>query len=174
MNDEIAATGTQSDRPELVITREFNAPRDVVWKSWTDPEHLKIWWGPKAFKMLVCNVDLRPGGLFHYCMQSPQGGEMWGKFVYREIAEPERLVFVNSFSDKDGGTTRNPWMPTWPLEVLNKLTLTEKETRTILSLRGSPINATDEELKAFAAGAESMQKGFAGTFAQLDEYFAMM
>jgi uncharacterized protein YndB with AHSA1/START domain len=174
MNDNIAATGAQSAGPEIVITREFNAPRDLVWKSWTDPEHLKNWWGPKAFKMLVCNVDLRPGGLFHYCMQSPQAAEMWGKFVYREIAEPERLVFVNSFSDKDAGTTRNPWMPTGPLEVLNQLALAEKEARTMLSLRGSPINATDEELKAFAAGAESMQKGFAGTFAQLDEYLAKM
>ena len=174
MSDKVNAIGTKPAGPELVITREFTAPRDLVWRSWTDPEHLKNWWGPKAFKMLACNVDLRPGGLFHYCMQSPQGGEMWGKFVYREIAEPERLVFVNSFSDKDAGTTRNPWMPTWPLEVLNKLTLAEKETRTTLTLRGSPINATDEELRAFAAGAESMQKGFAGTFAQLDEYLGKM
>ena len=90
-----------------VIGRVFDAPRELVFKAWTDPADLKRWWGPKGFTWVGCKTDLRPGGLFHYCMRSPHGHEMWGKFVYREIVAPEQLIFVNSFSDQDGRTTRH-------------------------------------------------------------------
>jgi len=159
---------------EFVITRVFDAPRDLVFKVCTEPEHLKHWWGPKGFTWVSCIVDLRPGGLFHYCMRSPDGHEMWGKFVYREIIPPERLVFVNSFSDQDGKTTRAPWNPTWPLEVLNNMTFTEQDGKTIVEMRGRPINATEEERKTFEAGFESMQQGFKGTLDQLAEYLAKL
>ncbi len=80
MSDGTSAASEKQTGPELVITRVFDAPRELIWKSWTDPDHLKNWWGPKAFTMLVCNVTLRPdGGVFHYCMKSPQGAEMWGQ-----------------------------------------------------------------------------------------------
>jgi uncharacterized protein YndB with AHSA1/START domain len=97
---------------------------------------------------------------------------MWGKFVYREIAAPERMVFVNSFSDAKGGTTRAPFAATWPLEVLNTLLIAESGGRTTLALRGAPLNATDQERATFAAAQKSMQQGFAGTFEQLDAYLA--
>src|SRR5580658_7655367 len=158
--------------PALVITRVFDAPRSLVWRAWTEPEGLARWWGPKGFTMLKATLDLRPGGLFHCGMRSPDGQEMWGKFVCREIAAPERMVFVNSFSDETGGTTRAPFAATWPLEVLNTLTLAESGGRTTLTLRGAPVNATDEERATFAAARKSMQQGFAGTFEQLDAYLA--
>ena len=166
MNDHAPA------EPEFVITRDFHAPRELVWKAWTEPDRLMQWWGPKGFTMLACKLDLRPGGLFHYGMQAANGFEMWGKFVYREILAPERLVFVVSFSDKQGGTTRHFASATWPLEVLNTLTLTEHTGNTTVALKGGPINATEEERKTFAAGFESMQKGFTGTFDQLAAYLA--
>jgi len=97
---------------------------------------------------------------------------MWGKFVYREITPPERLVFTNSFSDPHGNTVRAPWSATWPLEVLNTLTFTEHEGKTTLTLRGGPINATPAEVEEFAAMAASMQQGFGGTFDKLDQYLA--
>src|SRR5579862_7545096 len=103
----------------FVITRVFDAPRELVWQVWTDPKHLTNWWGPKGLTMTACKVDLRPGGLFHYGMKTPDGHEMWGKFVYRQIIPPERLVLVVSFSDEQGGITRHPMSATWPLEVLN-------------------------------------------------------
>jgi uncharacterized protein YndB with AHSA1/START domain len=158
--------------PALVITWVFDAPRGLVWKAWTEPERLARWWGPKGFTMLKAMLDLRPGGLFHYGMRSPDGQEMWGKFVYREIAAPERMVFVNSFSDEKGGTTRAPFAATWPLDVLNTLTLAESGGKTTLTLRGAPLNATDEERATFAAAGKSMEQGFAGTFEQLDTYLA--
>lgn len=157
---------------ELVITRTFNAPRDLVFKVWTEAEHLKHWWGPTGFELGVSKLDLRPGGIFHYSMKSSDGHEMWGKFVYHEIAAPEKLVYVNSFSDPEGNTVRAPFSQTWPLEILNTLTFTENEGKTTVTLRGGPINATEEEMKMFDSMHESMQQGFAGTFGQLDEYLA--
>lgn len=157
---------------DFVITREFDAPRDLVFKAWTEPERLAQWWGPKGFTMISTKIDLRPGGFFHYGMKSPDGQEMWGKFVYREIVPPERMVFVISFSDEGGGVTRHPFSATWPLEVINTLTFSEHDGKTTLTLRGGPINATEDERATFKAGHASMQQGFKGTFDQLAEYLA--
>jgi uncharacterized protein YndB with AHSA1/START domain len=159
-----------SGGPWFIFTRVFDAPRELVFKAWTERERLREWWGPKGFAIEPGKLELRPGGAFHYRMRAPDGREIWGRFVYREIGPPERIVFVNSFSDADGGLTRNPWMPTWPLEVLNVLTLTERDGTTTLTLNGHPINATDEERTTFEAGLAAMQNGFAGTFDQLAAY----
>ncbi len=165
------ADGTAAG-PQLALTRDFDAPRDLVWKAWTEPERLARWWGPAGSEIGVRSLDLRPGGVFHYGMRAPDGSEMWGRFVYREIEPPQRLVFVSSFSDETGGVTRNPWTAVWPLEVLNALTLAEHGGRTTLTLRGGPINATEEEMQAFAAGAAGMRQGFDGTFGRLERYLA--
>jgi uncharacterized protein YndB with AHSA1/START domain len=156
----------------FVIERVFDAPRDLVWKVYTDPEHLKHWWGPKGLTMLSCKVDLRPGGMFHYGMRTPDGHDMWGKFVYREIDPPKKLVFVVSFSDSQGGITRHPMSPAWPLEVLNTTTLVEEDGKTRMTMHGIPINATAEERRTFKEGHGSMQQGFKGTLDQLDAYLA--
>jgi uncharacterized protein YndB with AHSA1/START domain len=155
---------------QLVITRVFDAPRELVFKVWTEAEHLKHWWGPKGFSINVSKLELRPGGIFHYSMRTNDGHEMWGKFVYKEIAAPEKLVFINSFSDKEGNTVRAPFSQTFPLEIMNIITFSEHEGKTTLTLRGGPINANEDELKFFADMHESMQQGFAGTFDQLAEY----
>lgn len=123
------------------ISREFNAPRELVFKAWTEAGRLAEWWGPKDFKIRVFKLDLRPRGIFHYSMTIPNGDEWWGRFVYREIVPPERLVFVNSFSGAEGGVTRAPFSPTFPLEVLSTITFTEHDGRTTLTLRGVPLNA---------------------------------
>ena len=157
---------------EFVITRVFNAPRNAVWKAWTEAEHLKQWWGPVGFSMIACTVDLRPGGLFHYGMKAPNGFEMWGKFVYREIVAPTRLVFTNAFSDKEGNTLRHFGSATWPLEVLNTATFTEQGGKTTVTLAGGPINSTDIERATFQSAFASMEQGFGGTFDQLADYLA--
>ena len=157
---------------DFVITRVLDAPRELVFKAWTQPERMREWWGPKGFSMLSLKLDLRPGGTLHYGMRAPNGSEMWGKFVYREIAAPERIVFVNSFSDEKGGLTRHPLSPSWPREILTTLTFTEHEGKTTLRLQGRPMNATEEERKVFEAGFTSMQQGFGGTLDQLAAYLA--
>ncbi len=91
-----AATFTIPSDRVLVITRVFDAPRDLVFKAWTEPERLMRWWGPKGFTTPFCKVDLRPGGVFHYCLRSPEGRDVWGKGVYREIVEPERIIYTDT------------------------------------------------------------------------------
>ncbi len=86
-----------SDR-ELVITRVFDAPRELVFKAWTDPEHVANWWGPHGFTVTSIEMDVRPGGKWRKCMRSPAGKEYWRHGVYQEVVEPERLVFTY-FSD---------------------------------------------------------------------------
>jgi uncharacterized protein YndB with AHSA1/START domain len=156
----------------FVIARVFDAPRELVWKAWTEPEPMAKWWGPRGFTMLANKMDLRPGGIYHYCMRSPDGYEMWGKFVYREIVATEQLVFIVSFSDKDGNTLRHAASATWPLEVLNTLTFSEHQGKTTPTMKGIPVNPTEEERKTFEQGHKSMQHGFKGTLDQLDEYLS--
>lgn len=160
--------------PALTLTRVFNAPRAIVFKAWTEAERLAQWWGPKGFDFVVATMDLRPGGAFHYCMRGPNGMEMWGKLVYEEVVAPERLVFINSFSDKDGRLTRHPMSATWPLEIHNTLILTEQEGKTTLTLSGGPVNATEAERQTYEAGRNGLQQGMAGSFAQLDAYLASL
>jgi uncharacterized protein YndB with AHSA1/START domain len=157
---------------ELVITRSFNAPRDLVFKVWSEAEHLKNWWGPIGLKLSVAKLDFRPGGIFHYNMQSPDGIVMWGKFVYHDIVSPEKIEFVNSFSDAEGNIVRPPFSDTFPLEIHNLLTFTEIEGKTMITLRGGPINVSEEELDFFKGMFESMKQGFGGTFDQLEDYLA--
>lgn len=164
-------TGTAAEHP-FVITQTVNAPRDLVWKAWTERERLMQWFGPKGFKMTIAKLDFRPGGTFHYCLQTPDGQEMWGKFSHREIAASERIVLVNSFSDEAGGTTRHPVSPTWPLEMLSTTTLSEEGSKTKLTMGWSPLNPTDEERKTFASSHDGMKQGWTGTFDQLAEYLA--
>jgi uncharacterized protein YndB with AHSA1/START domain len=153
------------------ISRVFDAPRDRVWKSWTEAERLKQWWGPKGFVVTHCKVDLRPGGTMHYCLRTPDGKEMWGKFAYREIVKPERLVFVNSFSDPKGGVTRHPGHASWPLEMLSTVTFEAQGGRTKVTVQWVPLDtSTDLERKTFDEGRDGMKQGWGGTFDQFADY----
>ena len=156
---------------EFVISRVFDAPRDLVWRAFTDPERMKHWWGPKGATILNCKMDLRPGGIFHYRMRY-MNHDMWGKMVYREIDPPKRIVFINSFSDEQGNVTRHPMAPTWPMEMLSTITFDEQGGKTTFTARWVPLNPTDEERKTFDAGFGSMQQGWTGTLDQLTEYLA--
>ena len=156
----------------FVISRDFDVPRDLMWRAWTERTRLMQWFGPKGFTMPAARLELRPGGVFHYCLCAPDGKEMWGKFVYREIVEPERLVLVSSFSDENGGTTRHPFSETWPLETLSQFALAERGGRTTVTVEWLPINATEAELKTFDSGREGMKQGWSGTFDQLAAYLA--
>ena len=154
----------------FVISREFDAPRQRVWQAWTAVERLKQWFSPKGFTVIAAKMDFRPGGSYHYGMRTPTGQEMWGKWVFREIKAPERLVLVNSFSDAAGGMTRHPMSPTWPREMLSTSTFSEKNGKTTLTLEWLPVNATPEEIATFEAGREGMKMGWTGTMEQLIDY----
>lgn len=98
----------------LVLEREFNAPPELVFKMFKDPEHLKHWWGPRGWELPVCKVDFRPGGIWHYCMKCVDknqgefyGMESWGKAIYQEIVEPKKVVYTDYFSDAEGNNNES-------------------------------------------------------------------
>lgn len=155
----------------FVISRVFDAPRELVWKCFTDAERMKHWWGPKGFKVIASKMDLRPGGTYHYGMKTPNGQAMWGKFVYREIVPQERLVFINSFSDETGGVTRHPGHEKWPLLMLSTFTFENAPGgKTMFTVRWETHNATEEEQQTFDSMYDSMTQGWRGTMEQLEAY----
>lgn len=105
----------------LTITRIFDAPRELVWKAWTDPKHFIQWWGPKNFTTPTCKIDLHVGGKLFYCMRSPEGQDIWGIGVYKEINPPEKIVFSDSFADAEGNIVSAQYYgmsPDVPLEMM--------------------------------------------------------
>lgn len=159
---------------EFILVRKFDAPRELVWQALTEPERLKQWFTPKGFTMPKCAMDLRPGGTFHYCMRTPDGHEMWGRWIIREVVAPEKLVVIVSFSDANGGVTRHPMSATWPLETLSTTTLEEQAGQTWMKIRWESYKATDEERKTFDNGHDSMRQGWGGTMDQLDAYLRFL
>lgn len=157
---------------QFEIKHTFNAPRELVFKAFTEVEHLKNWWGPKGWLFEVSKFDLRPEGIFQYSQKSPDGNIMWVKFVYIEINSPEKLVYTNCFTDENGNTIRAPFHDNWPLEILNTLSFTEHEGKTTLSMIVEPVSPTEEEVQTFEASHEIFQEGFGGTFNQLADYLS--
>lgn len=138
---------------ELVITRIFDAPRQKVWKAWTDPDELRKWWGPKDFSAPHIRNDLRVGGKYVFCMRSPEGKDYWSTGVYRELVPPKRIVCTDSFADENGNVvpaTHYGMSPDIPLEMLVTVTLEEREGKTKLTLRhvGIPSGAHHEGAQA--------------------------
>ncbi len=156
----------------FVIAREFDAPRELVFRAWTDPEMLAQWWGPKGCHSKPRTFDLRPEGICHYSMQLPDGGQMFGKWLFREIEPPERLVLVNSFADEKGNIVRHPFVANWPLELLTTITFAGQNGKTTVTVHWVPIHATAEERTVFMKNHESMLKGWSGTFEQFADFIS--
>lgn len=103
--EDITMTHQESyagDGKSLKISRVFNAPLDKVWRRWTNPDEFMCWWGPKEFTSPYAKLDVRPGGKYLASMRGPDGKEYWSTGTYREIIEPNRLVYTDSFSDEYG------------------------------------------------------------------------
>jgi uncharacterized protein YndB with AHSA1/START domain len=108
----------------------------------------------------------------HYCLRAPDGAEMWGRWRIREISQPERLVFVNSFSNKEGGIARFPMKPNWPLEILSTIAFVEQAGHTLLTVEWAPLNPTEAERKNFDESREDMGRGWGGSLDKLAEQLA--
>ncbi len=153
---------------ELAITRIFNAPRELVWKAWTEPERFMRWWGPKNFTTPYCKIDLRVGGTYLNCMRSPEGRDFWTTGVYREIVEPSLLVCTDSFADEKGNVVPASdygMSGDWPKELLVTVTFEEQDGKTKFTLRhvGIPVGEMSELTEAgwnesFDKLAESLAK----------------
>ncbi len=159
-----------SERPEYVLDRVFEAPREMVWHTWTDPELLPRWYGPGA-ETVIHKFDLEPGGLWL--------GEMkWGekshfsKVVFQQVAPPERLVWHDSTSDSAWNIIANPMMPDWPRVISTTVTFEDMGSRTKVRLTWVPIEATDAEIACFAGAMDRFGKGWGAGYAILDEMLA--
>jgi uncharacterized protein YndB with AHSA1/START domain len=129
---------------EIVIERTFDAPRELVWRALTQPEHLMRWASPKGCTSPVYQVDLRVGGKYLNCMRSPDGQDCWSTGIYREIVPPERLVYTDSFADPDGNPVPGSYYG-WEMdgvdEMLVTITLAEVNGKTRLTLHHTGLPA---------------------------------
>src|SRR5450631_188479 len=100
MNATTKDAADTSDR-EIVITRVFDAPRELVFKAWTDPKHLVHWWGPNGFTNTFHEVDIRPGGVWRFTMHGPDGVDYPNRIVFEEIVKPERIVYAHSGGEEN-------------------------------------------------------------------------
>jgi uncharacterized protein YndB with AHSA1/START domain len=115
---------------DIVITRVFDAPREQVWKAWTDPEEQMRWFGPKNFTSHSHRIDLRVGGRSITCMRSPEGKDYWSTGVYREIVPMKKLVLTDSFADEQGNEVPASvygMEGDWPEELLVTVTFKDHE-----------------------------------------------
>lgn len=155
---------------QIEITHTFNAPREIVFKAFTESEHLKNWWGPKGWTFAVSESDFRPGGVFHYSQKPADGSVMWVKFVYSEISAPEKIIYTSFFSDEKGDIVRAPFNKNWPMETLNTFTFIEHDGKTTITMNVLPLSPTEEEIKTFEDSKEMAQEGYRGTLDELKEY----
>ncbi|HET7152473.1 MAG TPA: SRPBCC domain-containing protein, partial [Candidatus Kapabacteria bacterium] len=133
---------------ELTITRTLNAPRELVWKVWTEPKHLAQWWGPNGFTNPVCEADVRPGGAIRIHMYHPDYPEHWVKGVFNEVVAPNKLVFTNNAHI---GESNPP-----SLESVTTVTLEELNGGTKLTMHTIVTNIKPE----MAAGLAGMEEGW--------------
>ncbi len=147
---------------DLVITRTFHAPRELVFKAWSDPEMVKHWWGPKNFTAPFVQMDFRVGGTYLFCMRSREGEDFWSTGTFREIVPPERIVYTDSFADEKGNKVPASYYKMtgeWPLEMVVTLTFEELEAgKTKFTLRHAGIPAGQMSDMTNAGWNESLDK----------------
>jgi uncharacterized protein YndB with AHSA1/START domain len=138
---------------DLDITRLFDAPRDLVFKLWTDPQHLIHWWGPQGFRTLSCELDLRPGGAWRIYTRSPDGTDFSEFGVFREVVAPERIVFTHGFD--------MPGKPRGPT-VLATALFTEENGKTRLTFHQGPFATIEDR--------DGHEEGWSSSFDLLSDY----
>jgi uncharacterized protein YndB with AHSA1/START domain len=152
---------TESSPWDLVLTRTFEAPRELVFQAWTDPKHMALWWGPDGFTNPVCEVDARVGGAIRIDMRAPNGVvyPMSGRF--EEISEPERLVFISSALDANGKSM---------FDILNTVLFEEQSGKTVLTLQARVMKATVEAPQYL----KGMEVGWTQSLGRLGAYLGSM
>jgi uncharacterized protein YndB with AHSA1/START domain len=140
---------------ELVISRAFEAPRRLVFKAWTEPERLVRWWGPRGYSTPSCKMDVRPGGTWRVCMRSPEGTDHWLSCVYREVVEPERLVFSWAWENAEGQPGH---------QTLVTVNFVEQGAKTKLVVHQAVFESDEAR--------DAHEKGWAGCLESLADYLA--
>jgi len=146
--------------PELIVNRIFNAPRELVWKAWTEPEHVVNWWGPKGFSIRTSEIDIRPGGIWRFIMKGPDGVEYPNKISFREIVKPERLVYTSSDDIEDD-----------PGQFQTIVNFVEQDNKTILTMR---LIFPSEEIREKVVKEYGAIEGANQTLDRLEEQLRIM
>ncbi len=158
-----------SEIPEYKLERIFEAPRELVWRAWTDPELLHRWYGP-GIETIIHKFDLKPGG--SWLNEMKWGGNSdFSKMVFQKVTPPSMLVWRHSSSDSDWNIITSPMMADWPRVLLTTVIFEDKGDRTNVRLTQVPIEATDAEIACFAAKMAGMDKGWGSGYAIMDELF---
>jgi uncharacterized protein YndB with AHSA1/START domain len=153
---------TSVDGNQLTITRAFAAPKAIVFAAFTEPDQIVKWWGPKGFTTTVKQMDVQPGGIWHYRMSSPEWGDSWGLATYSDVSPPDRLVYSDAFSDAEGTVNQD-----LPVSV-NTVTFHEDGGRTTVTIVTD--YATEEDLKKVLE--MGVVEGMSSQFDRLDELLA--
>jgi uncharacterized protein YndB with AHSA1/START domain len=166
MTETNSGAGAGQARQELFLTRVFGAPRNLVFRAWTDAQHMARWWGPRGFTNPVCELEVRPGGLLRIDMRGPDGTVYPMKGVFHEIVESERLTFTSTaLEDEDGK----------PLfEILNTVSFEDYNGLTKLTLRALLVTKGFKLTPQAAAALSGMEQGWSESLYRLaDELDAM-
>lgn len=147
-----------TELPIYVLERAFSAPREMVWRTWTEPDLLARWYGP-GVETVIHKLDVRPGGLWLNEMRmKTQSG--YQKAEYLEVSAPERLVMVQSNTDADWNVVANPGMPDWPRAMLLTVTFAEEGGETQMQLSWAPHEASEAEIACFAGMMDGLGRGW--------------
>ena len=160
-----------SELPEYILDRVFAAPREMVWRAWTDPELLARWYGPGA-ETIIHEFELKPGGVW---LNEMKWGDksIFQKVVFRDVTRPEKLVWHHFSSvDSEGNDSDSPMMKDWPKVLLTTVTFKDSGEKTIVRLSQIPFDATDNEIAGFAKMKDGMSGGWGKGYAIIDEILA--
>lgn len=155
---------TENTSKDLVIVRIFDAPREMVWKAWTDPDWMKKWWGPKPFTAPVIKVDFRVDGKYLYCMRSPDGQDFWSTGTYREIVPMEKIVCTDSFADEKGNVvpaSRYGMQGEFPMELKVTVTFEDLKGKTKMTLRHEGLpggNMKDQTNEGWSTSLDKLEE----------------
>lgn len=147
---------------ELTLTRKFDAPKELVFETYSSCKHLNNWWGPREWPLSFCKLDFKAGGIWHYCMSGPDGQESWGLVVYKQITPTDQIVWTDHFSDKEGNVDENLPGSDSIIEFKDSNGKTTVITRTTFS--------SEEDLKTVLE--MGVIQGISETYDRLEEHLA--
>ena len=159
-----------SDLPEFILNRMFDAPRELVWRAWTDPDLLPRWYGPGA-ETIIHKFDLKPGG--SWLNEMKWGGNSdYSKMVFKEVMKPEKLVWHHYSTDSDWNNVASRMKKDWPKAMLTTVIFEDKGDKTNVRLTWVPFEATEAEIACFIASMSFMGTGWGSGYALMDELLA--